>query len=722
MKIFSITLVCFFLPICIFAQKTQIYYVDNFTNVNHPQIAYWFFSKELLENEKYLTDLDKLAAQSKFDLIFLTARNGLNFYDFDKMRPVFKKLVEHAHSKGIKIGLQLWETKKTVTIENSERLITEGEVTLDANGNGNFTDTAKHVRDPKSIIKSELFKVYVFKKTAEGFYEPKSLQDITSQVSAQSINPSTVQIEIKTSSDFSGYTVYIMTQHFYNYSSNHGADAADRFVEALGAYRSIPFDGIGLDEYTNLRVSPTWDLEKNKEVFRGRYYSLAMEKEFELKFGQNLEKTLFEMRYAPAGKPEIRAKAINFYMDTMREGTMHVENTVYQKAKEIYGKTTFAGLHDTHHNSLAGDEIWVTGLNWWNVPREYGHSDESTPTPTQMGIAKTFPMNVLYNMFYNKSLDTIVNKSLTDLRYGIRTHYHAINDIQNWGVSVEKPEALAEINKVENCARLLNRFDPALPETKLLIIFGMEALQNWYPNESERGLSDSNSKLFIEEKARQIWDAGYRNALVPTDLISSGKLKLDADGKPILSGHKFEAVIFLDPQNAKESSLKFLENYVRKGGKLMIEGSATLDFNGQDIAKRFSTISAKATVKNFSIEDISKLGIPKNALSNGAKNEDGSFVFTDTESLKFDKTAVFSIDIDGVSYSAQYKGLAAILADQKKGLQKFTATGFKSLSRNGKVILSFEKPTDVYLEKQKGVIKIMIADPTKIVKPLVNNL
>ncbi len=67
----------------------------------------------------------------------------------------------------------------------------------------------------------------------------------------------------------------------------------------------------------------------------------------------------------------------------------------------------------------------------------------------------------MYNMYYDKSLTKIVNKAWSDLTYGIRTHYHAINDIQKWGVSVEQPEALVEINKVENAARLLNRFNPS---------------------------------------------------------------------------------------------------------------------------------------------------------------------------------------------------------------------------------------------------------------------
>ena len=43
---------------------------------------------------------------------------------------------------------------------------------------------------------------------------------------------------------------------------------------------------------------------------------------------------------------------------------------------------------------------------------------------------------------------------MSDLTYGVRTHYHAINDIQGWGVSVEKPAALAtEMEQVLSCSK-----------------------------------------------------------------------------------------------------------------------------------------------------------------------------------------------------------------------------------------------------------------------------
>jgi len=700
-------------------QGAKIEYVKAFDNINHPEICYWFFSANMLENERYLKVVDSLAHNSLYTLIFITARNGVDFYDYNKMRPIFNKLVARTHSLGLKIGLQLWDNKKNVAIENTERCITEGEVTLNEFGNTTYTAKAKHIRSMSSLIKSELFKVYAFKKTSDGFYDPKTLNDITPQTSSSSPDKETVIVKVKGGEALKGYTAYIMAQHFYNYSSNHGIDASNRFLEALNTYASIPFDGVALDEYTNLHISPSWELKNEK--WRERLYSLSMASEFQTKTGHPLDKSLFNMRYAPAGQPEVRIQAINQYMDMMRSGPMAVENAVYRKAKEVFGKNTFAGVHDTHHNALTGDEFWVTGLNWWSVPREYGQTDEHTPLPTQMGIAMANPMNAMYNMYYNKSIDNIVEKAFGDLRWGIRTHYHAVNDVQGWGVSVDKMEALKKINPVENCARLMNRFNPELPEIKLLVIFGMEALSNWYPNDSARGPYDYSEKLGIEDKANTLWNAGYLNALVPSDLIVNQKLTISDDGKPLMNGHKFDAIVYLYPQYSREPVIKFLESYVAKGGKLMVEGTATNDFKGKNISDRYAAIYSKA-IKGFSVNNITQLGINRNAIAGGCKNEDGSYTFTNYESLFSDKISRFSVNIEGINYEGTYKGIALLMADKKTGYMKLSSSGLKELRENGSPILSFEKPTGLYVSGKKGTFNFMLEDSTKTLKPLINKL
>jgi len=695
----------------------SIEYVKSFTDAKHPHIAYWFISKEMLDLKNSMPILDKLTDSSHFNMLFLTARDGVSFYQTEKMHEFFAAIVKLAHERNIKIGLQLWEDRlNPIAIENTEREISEGEVILDELGKANYTGKAKHIRKGTDPIKSDLLKVYAFKKKSEGFYEEETLKDITNQCSFISQDATTVDVKINAGDALKGYTAYILTQHYYKFCSNHSPEASNRFVRCLKTYSDIPFDGVGLDEYTNLRVSTLWEMAKIKEVFRERAYSLDMAKHFKAKYKLDLEKTLFTMRYAPEGKPAKRAVAINYYMDELRNGTLEVEKVVYDAAKKIFGKNEFAGLHDTHHNALNGDEIWATGLNWWRIPREYGQTDEMSPTATQLGIAKGYKENVLFNMYYNKSVENIANKATNDLRYGIRTHYHAINDVQGWGAPISRTDVLTAINPIEKCATILNRFNPSLPETNLLIVFGMQALANWYPNEKERGTMDINDKLFIEEKATEVWNAGYRNALVPTDYIENNTLKINANGKPEMNGHTFEAILFLYPQYSKESTIKFLENYVSKGGKLMINGIATTDFIGNDVTERFKKIEGKAIATTYSINDLPKLGLQKNAVENGCKNEDGSYVFSDYNSLKSNHPTTFSVNIDGDNYNGTYIGMAAIAADKKVGIKKFTATGFSELKKNDKVILQFNQPTDVLIEGNK----LLIADETKMLKPIRN--
>jgi hypothetical protein len=700
--------------------QTTVQYVPQFQNENHPEIGYWFISPDLIENDAFMPHLDSIAKNCKYTLLFLTARAGANFYNYDIMHPMFKKLVAAAHKKGLKVGLQLWGNYQDKTMDGSQRMIVENEVMLDQSGSASFTAKAKFVRFPDRLLKTDLFKVYAFKKTGEGFYDPSTLKDITSQCKASLPDKETVQVTIKGGDAVKGLAACIMTQEYCSQSSMWDDVEINGFAEAMKVYSDVPFDGFALDEYGNKFIQRIMD--KLTEPFRGRWYSTAMAKAYQLQKGESLEKTLFDGRYAPTGKPEVRIKAINGYMEFMREGVPRVETAVYKKSHEIFGNNIFNGIHDTYHNSLVNDEIWANGIAWWRSPRLYGQTDEKTFTPTQMGVAMAHSKNAMYNQYYDAELSPVFVKSFHDLRYGVRTHYHALNDKRPLRFDLEFPEAIDSINRVENCARLMNKFNPMLPEIKLLVVFGMEALSNWYPDYSVRGTYDINDQLKIEEKAVAVWNAGYLNALVPSDLIVNKTLKLNKEGKPEMNGHVFDAVLYLNPQYAREPVLQFLEEYEKKGGKLMIEGKADRDFSGKLIENRFASIYQKATVQGYAIDNLPKLGLQKNLLPDGVKNEDGSYVFTNFESLRSGKPAHFSVSIDGDTYSGEYKGIVLIRADKKSGLKKFAAGGLKELLKNGTPLLSFGKPVDTYVERNKSGTQITIADGSKKTKPLINHL
>jgi len=699
----------------------QLQYVKEFKNSNHPEIGYWFISPNLYENDLYLKHLDTIASQTKYTMVFLTAREGANFYQYEKMHPIFQKLVAKAHGYGLKVGLQLWGNYSIVNEAVSHRMIIETETTLDDKGESQLDIKAKYIRFPDRLVRSDLFKAYAFKKTGEGFYAPGSLQEITSLCETKAIDKENVRVTIKAGEKLNGLTVCVMTQQYTTQSTAFGKDEANRFIEALHAYADIPFDGFALDEYGNKFVARPQELGLN-QPFRGRWYSTDMALQYKKEKGEDLDKILFDGRYAPEGKPEVRIKAINSYMDFMRKGGPMVENAVYDTSRIIFGNHIFNGIHNTYHNSLVNDEIWANGIGWWNIRREYAQSDEKTPTTIQMGMALARKQNIMYNQYYDASLEPVVKKALNDLRYGIRTHYHAMNDKRPLRWDLQFPEAIVKVNKVENCARILNKVNPKLPDMKLLVVFGMEALSNWYPKTEDRGYYDLSNKVMAEERAVEIWNAGYLNALVPSELIEMKKLTLNEKGQAVINGHHYDAVVYLHPQYAKESQLQFLEKFVSKGGKLMIEGEARYNFEGRDVQQRFQSIYSKATIRGYSVEQLSQLGLEKNALPDGCKSEDDVYVYTNYEALMGDGLARFSVRNKGHLYEGTYKGLAAISFDENGNIKKLAGAGFQELKKDGVPVYSVTEPRDLYYERKTNDYQMILADPTSKIKPLINKL
>jgi hypothetical protein len=279
---------------------------------------------------------------------------------------------------------------------------------------------------------------------------------------------------------------------------------------------------------------------------------------------------------------------------------------------------------------------------------------------------------------------------------------------------------MAKINPVENAARLLNRFNPPFPAIKLLVVYGMEAIYNWYPNLKDRGMYDINDKLGMEKKSLELWNNGYYHAAVPTDLIEDGRLRLNAKGKPVLNGYEFDAIIFLNPQYAKTSTTQFFQKYVQSGGKLLLEGVADKGFMGEDISSVWKGIGSKAIANGYSLNNVAKLDIQPNQLVDGVSNGLGSYTFTNKTSLENNQAAVFEFDYSGNHYQGTYKGLAAIALDSKGNLIKLAATSFGSLSKNGKPIVSLSKEADLFLTKADGKFNCVIADSSKTIKVVMN--
>lgn len=78
----------------------------------------------------------------------------------------------------------------------------------------------------------------------------------------------------------------------------------------------------------------TADISSGKESpFRGRHYSAGMKRYYKEKMNIELERLLFDMRYAPDNEENVRIKAINVYFETLRFFPQVIEENVYNYAK-----------------------------------------------------------------------------------------------------------------------------------------------------------------------------------------------------------------------------------------------------------------------------------------------------------------------------------------------------------------------------------------------------
>ncbi|WP_302566375.1 hypothetical protein [Alistipes indistinctus] len=687
--------------------RGAVEYVPQVGNVNYPEAAVWFARGGFPQS--WQGQLDTMLGQLELDLYVLSPR-GANLADTAAMNPIYREICRQAAAKGVRIGMHVPAgTNPLPEGVQRQQVIFDGTGRLDADGKGKIRVDGWGIRNGKPVG-AKVYKVYSYLSRGEGHYEAGSLRDITDRASVRTpdpAHPELTEVTVDGNSFIGGRPVLAMVAYEYEYPDMFAGMPA-YFGTILDRFGDVGLTSAALDEFTYLRTVPPWQIGERQ--YRGRYYSPAMDSAFRAKYRTDMAGTMLAMRMVPERQEQQRMQAVNRYMDLMREGVVRAQASFYDQAKAKLGKDAWIGWHDTYHNQLGGDELWTTGATWWSTRRDYPMTDEWTPLPTQIGMLYAYPSKVLYNMFYDPNDYILYEKVLTDLRYGIRTGYHAIDDAPvQYGVDFKAPDQIPQVNRLVEAARLLNRFDPGKPDANVLVVFGTEALCNWFPDTAQRTAYDVR-KLAIEEKAVELQQAGYLTALVPTDLITDGRLTLSRSNRPVLDGHEFDAMIFLYPEYSRPGTMELMERYMAGGGKLMIEGEMNYDFDGNYVKDRFGAWKKKAVATEFSVEDMPKLGVRRNVLEGASRNNDGSIVLTDYPSLCSGEPVAFSVEVGRDVFSGEYTGMLAFLPERGE-VVKLASTGLRSLRKNGKELLVFDAPVKLYGEEGDGGFRLTVVDP-----------
>ncbi len=578
---------------------------------------------------------------------------------------VIKELVEYAHKLGLKVELHFNDSTgfyNAILFTNNEpavdqvelfpipdpkkaaALVNDIELVTDENGFAEYTHSSKWARKKIMPIYSEILKAYSFNKKGEGFYEPGSLTEVTDKIIITESRTNKLSFEIDLGKENNNKNVFVLLAQYYNYPSK--AEAWENMKELIDSYADIPLDGIQLDEYGYLSLN-TFAMESE---FRGRQYSKGMKRYYNDKLNIDLDRLLFDMRFAPENDEKVRIKAINTYFEKLRVFPLEIEKKAYAYAKELFGEDAYINCHNTFHNSLENDEIWRTACNWWDIPRDYGHTDENIGFPVRWGVMLSCNNPIMFDMFYAKDSSRHYKHIIEGAPYNCREFHHAFNDFY-FGSSFTEIEFLKNIRYLDETIATLNDFQTIYPKMDLLVVFGAAAQNNWYPDYDSRSFWDIDGTLHIQNKCDEMWKAGYRCALAPDYAIEDGRITVKGD-KICFGGYEFSHCLFLYPKYAKKETYEFLNNADKNGVKIAVVGKSGVDFYGD-------TVELTAPLfDEFDLKILEKIDCEKSAINGGCVYSDGSFSLV-SDSLLTNKPTEFDFDLDGKKIQGNHTGLLA---------------------------------------------------------------
>ena len=671
--------------------KKNFYEGENMTK-EIPNSLLWIFESYDLKNKRYLKDLEFIKNNTAVNRIGISVRNGVQLYNIQQCHEVMSELVEHAHKLGIKVDLQFnnadgWYNTPVLPDnaavldqvqlfpipdpKKAAALVNDIELTTDENGFAEFTHTAKWARPKIMPIYSEILKAYSFEKTGEGFYDADTLTEITDKVLITNSRPNELTCEIDLGKENKNKNIFVLVAQYYNYSSM--AEAWDTFHDIISAYADIPLDGIIFDEFGYMLL----DLRYISK-FRGRMYSKGMKRYYEDKLNIDLDKLLFDMRYAPKGNEEVRIKAINIYFETLRVFPLEIEKKAYAYAKELFGKDAYIACHNTFHNNLASDEIWRTGCNWWDIPRDFGHTDEDICFAVRWGVMLACKNPIMFDMFYSKDSKKHYKHIIEGAPFNCREFHHAFNDFC-WGQSFTDTEFLKNIRYLDETVATLNDFQTVYPKMDLLIIYGAAAQNNWYPDYEARNFWDIDGTLKIQNKCEEMWNAGYRCALVPDYAIEDGRITRKGD-KIYFNGYEFTHCLFLYPKYAKKETYEFINTADKNGVKIAVAGKGGVDFYGNKVELTAPSFD------DFNLEILEKISCNKSAIDGGCVYTDGSFSLV-SDSLLTHIPTDFDFELNGKRICGKHTGLLAF----REGKSAFATSGSELFVDEEKIDLAYIK-------------------------------
>lgn len=447
------------------------------------------------------------------------------------------------------------------------------------------------------------------------------------------LRPNGETVRVSLSGGRPGAPVFVAFVAYYDFPDFFSERFEDYFSDLFDRYAQLPLDGVALDEmgypwHPDFNFSPsayeTWD--------NGPIYSPGFAREYERRYGERYVDSLVA-RFCGAGQPCVRAT--NRYFELLRAAVVGQERFFYDRAKRCFGPDCFVGVHPTWYAIDEIDntpEVWKNGIDWWEVPRDYGFTDEIMLMPVRTALAHRAGSPFFYNMWYGEATGdetTFYPELWRNLRYGGRTISLGYECTREKGIVCALGErGLEEVSAIEERIRLLDGEQTAGARSDVLVVVGVEASCNIAANRNKNGRWNAFCSVFQESfiLSRDLFLAGYGCDLVGNYEIYNGSLFVNENGYIQYGNQEYRCAIFFGMQYCKPETADFLARARAGKSGVLVIGRADTDFDGLplslpcDLDRRPENLDLVPFFETY--------GAQRTRLPCGCVMQDGSLMFT----------------------------------------------------------------------------------------------
>lgn len=671
---------------------------------NYTNILYWKWGYPTFEGTNLEDGLMDIIRRSDFETLYVSFHHVNYPFSDAKMLDAIKKCNRILNVHGRKLLLDIDVRNEGKEFEKAypgqkglySRFI---EFELDQDGNGSLDvpnllgrrTGRQAVNDPPAYI----INGWAFSLQDEKRYIPETLVNIRERTAIERIDAQNTRLSVRAGAQNAGKRVLIYPAIQSAIPDLFSPDLYTFYDTMFEHVKDIPLGGTATDEWGFDLM-----LQSGNERFYNRHFPFSpfMCKEYSKLTGRSMEEDMLYFLYAPADHEGMTMAAVSAYLEVLRAKMKENNDWFYAKSKEVFGPDTFVGVHPTYWGDATDFylDVALNGLDWWEVKRDYAQTDELVLYPIRLALAHKWGGKVWYNMWYSMNTgkkETYFEETWVNARYGGRTHYLGYECPNEPGVLSLKGEGLLEeMNAMEAEIKKLNAFHNSQPDSRVLVLFGMEAVSCW--NISDPGAREWRRNGGVLHKVlsftKSLFESGYLCDLVPSSEIVNGSLRL-SDGKAVYGTQTYDAVIFLLPEGIRKEAFTFLKEYYAVNQNLIVIGTCSQFSSGEKAADRFKGFTAGLKIHLDNIERIDesvailkKWNIAGNIFENGCLFQDGSAIFT-TNGLKNVGNRL-KVDTAVHGHRVEFEGedfLAIDLAEDGE-IQRFAAGKCDSLKIDGK--------------------------------------